>query len=104
MCRAIRYGKFCYPYLGLSGNGIGPDLADALDLEVNKLGVYVPGVVPDGPAAQAGVEGGDETVTTDTGIEPTKGGDIVVAIDDEPIQTMEDLVSYLVTNTSRARM
>ncbi len=95
----IQDGKFAYPYLGLSGNGIGPDLADALDLEVNKLGVYVSGVVPGGPAEQAGVQGGDETVTTDTGIELTKGGDIVVAIDDEPIQTMEDLVSYLVTKT-----
>ena len=95
----IADGKFTYPYLGLSGNGIGPDLADALALKENTLGVYVSGVVPDGPAEKAGIQGGDETITTEQGAELQKGGDIVVAIDDEPIQTMEDLVSYLVTKT-----
>ena len=96
----IKDGKFEYAYLGLQGNTITPQLADALELEDNKLGVYVSGVVPGGPAEEGGVQGGDTTVTDDAGLEFQKGGDIVVAIDDQPVRRFEDLVSYLVTKAA----
>jgi serine protease Do len=96
----IAGGKFDYAYLGLQGNTITPELADALDLESNKLGVYVSSVVPGGPAEVGGVQGGDETVTTGDGAELQKGGDIVTAIDDQPVRRFEDLVSYLVTKAA----
>ncbi len=96
----IKDGKFEYAYLGLQGNTITPQLADALELEDNKLGVYVSGVVPGGPAEAGGIQGGDTTVTNDAGLEFQKGGDIVVAIDDQPVRRFEDLVSYLVTRAA----
>ena len=96
----IKDGKFEYAYLGLQGNTITPQLADALELEDNKLGVYVSGVVPGGPAEEGGVQGGSETVTDEVGLELRKGGDIVVAIDDQPVRRFEDLVSYLVTKAA----
>jgi 2-alkenal reductase len=96
----IKDGKFEYAYLGLQGNTITPQLAEALELEDNKLGVYVSAVVSGGPAEEGGVQGGSETITDDAGLEFSKGGDIVVAIDDQPVRRFEDLVSYLVTKAA----
>jgi S1-C subfamily serine protease len=96
----IADGKYDYAYLGLQGNTITPELAAALDLEDNKLGVYVSSVVPGGPAEQGGVLGGSETITTELGGELQKGGDIVTAIDDQAVRRFEDLVSYLVTRAA----
>lgn len=96
----INDGKFDYAYLGLQGNTITPELADALGLETNKLGVYVSSVVPGGPAEQGGVLGGDETITVEGGGELQAGGDIVTAIDDQPVRRFEDLVSFLVTRAA----
>ncbi|MFO7633631.1 MAG: PDZ domain-containing protein, partial [Caldilinea sp.] len=90
-------GAFKYAYLGLEGSTISAQLAEALDLPDNTLGVYVSGVVPGGPSADAGVQGGSRTVTGPGGMEVRTGGDIVKAIDDMPVVRFEDLVSFLVT-------
>ncbi len=87
----IADGKFSYPYLGLSGQTIGPDLARALDLPNTLLGAYVASVIEGGPSADAGVVGGDPENPQNG------GGDIVIAIDDEPVTGFEDMVNYLVT-------
>jgi PDZ domain-containing secreted protein len=39
-------------------------------------------------------------VTNDAGVEFSKGGDIVIAIDEQPVRRFEDLVSYLVTRAA----
>ncbi len=96
----IKDGQFDYAYLGLQGNTITPELAEALGLENNKLGVYVSSVVPGGPAEKGGVQGGSETITTAEGAELQKGGDIVTAINDQNVRRFEDLVSYLVTKVA----
>lgn len=93
----IEEGVFKYAYLGLEGSTISADLAEALDLPDNTLGVYVSGVVPNGPSARAGLQGGARTVTGSGGVQVRAGGDIVKAIDDMPVVRFEDLVSYLVT-------
>lgn len=92
-------GKYDYAYLGLQGSTISSDLAEALDLPANKLGVYVASVVPGGPADKAGIKGGDETVTVN-GSELQRGGDVVTAIGDQPVRRFEDLVSFLVTKAA----
>ena len=96
----IADGKFDYAYLGLQGSTITAELANALGLPQNELGVYVSSVIPGGPAEVAGVAGGSETVTDDNGLEFQKGGDVVVAIDDVPVRRFEDLVSFLVTRAA----
>ena len=96
----IADGKYDYAYLGLSGSSIGPSLAEALDLPANRLGVYVATVLPDGPAAAAGLQGGAELVETADGGEVRRGGDIIAAIDGIPVQRFEDLVSFLVTQAT----
>lgn len=96
----IKDGVFKYAYLGLEGSTITPQLAEALNLPDNTLGVYVSSVVPDGPSAQAGVRGGNRTVTLPNGGQVRTGGDIIKAIDGTPVVRFEDLVSYLVTKAS----
>ena len=95
----IADGQFDYAYLGLQGSTIAADLAEALGLPANELGVYVADVVPGGPAEQAGLRGGDETITVN-GAELQKGGDVVIAIDEQPVRRFEDLVSFLVTKAT----
>ncbi len=95
----IKNGKYEYAYLGIRGHSVTPELAEALDLPEGALGAYVDEVVPNGPADKGGVKGGTKVVELN-GIELRKGGDIIIAIDDEPVRDFNDLVSYLVTKAS----
>ena len=51
-----------------------------------------------GSAARAGLRGGDEVVNF-RGLEVVLGGDIIVAIDGQPIRNFDELIGYLVSNT-----
>ena len=55
-------GKVEHAYLGISGGTITPDLAKALNLPVDE-GVLVAEAVKGGPAAEAGIEGGNTEAT-----------------------------------------
>jgi len=92
----IKEGTYHYAYLGISGQSVTPEIADALDLPQNVLGAYVGEVVKDGPADKAGVRGGTKAVDVD-GVTLYAGGDIIVAIDGQPVRQFNDLVAYLVT-------
>jgi S1-C subfamily serine protease len=93
----IRDGKYEYPYLGISSNS-DLTLAEIEALGLNTYtGAYVASVTPGGPADQAGIRGG----TTDTSIPSVKaGGDVITAIDGHPVDTFDELLSYLTTNKS----
>ena len=93
----IRDGKYEYPYLGISSAGdLGLAEIEALGLNT-YTGAYVLEVTPGGPADQAGIRGGD----TPTSIPRLNaGGDIITAIDGHPIDTFDELLSYLTTNKS----
>ena len=95
----IKDGKFDYPYLGLSGRTIDADVAQALDLPNTLTGVYVAEVVADGPSEAAGLQGSTQSVRNNNR-ELATGGDIVTAIDGEPVRRFEELVGYLVTKTA----
>jgi 2-alkenal reductase len=75
-----------------------PDLATAMDLEADQRGVLVIEVLPDSPAAKAGLQGSDRQVQID-GQTALVGGDVIVAVDGQPIQDFEDLVAYLADST-----
>jgi len=64
------------------------------------LGVYVAQAVEGGPAAEAGVLGGNRPVQIGEGTQIQAGGDVVSAINDVPVYSFEDLVGYLVTQAS----
>jgi S1-C subfamily serine protease len=91
----IRAGKYEYPYLGLSSREL--DLAEIEALGLNTYtGAYVVGVVPGGPADEAGIRAGETSSAADI----NAGGDLITALDGQPIVSFDELLSYLVTNKS----
>ncbi|MCZ7546811.1 MAG: trypsin-like peptidase domain-containing protein [Anaerolineae bacterium] len=94
----IDEGSYHYAWLGISGRTIDLDLIEALDLEANQRGVLVDTVTSGGPADDAGLRGNDATVTVD-GQDLRVGGDIIIAVNDEPIRFMDELIAYLVEET-----
>ncbi len=86
-------GKVQHAYMGISGGTITPDLAKALNLPVDE-GVLVAEAVKNGPAADAGIEGGNTEATIE-GASVTLGGDIITALDGKKISGMEELVNIV---------
>lgn len=83
----IDSGSYTYPFLGVS---IHPPL-DLRTQEAYGLpqtqGAYVSGVTPGGPAADAGI--------VPLNPDNLRGGDLIIAIEGEQVNTFEDLISYL---------
>lgn len=85
----ITKGRVRRATLGAEGRAIWPGLADALGLST-KQGILIERVDPEGPAAQAGLRGGDRIVLA--GLQQLRiGGDIVVAINGKPVTNQTDL-------------
>jgi len=95
----IEEGTYHYPYLGITSNNrfTVAELAGPLGLPVT-YGVLISEVTPGGPAAQAGLRGGDHEVEV-MGTMVRAGGDIIVAIDGYELRNFADLITYLVRET-----
>ncbi len=78
------------PWLGIGGTTLTGEMAEALDLTVDR-GAYVLDVVSGSPADDAGLRGGGTTFQG----EPDAGGDVITAVDGEPVESIEDLISFL---------
>lgn len=81
-------------WLGLSGTTLEPPLAKAMNLKPDQKGVLVGEVVFDGPADKAGLKGSDRRATVE-GEELLIGGDVIVAADGKPLQSMQQLQTLL---------
>ena len=94
----IADGKYEYPYLGVSSL---PNISlleqEALGLP-RSTGAYITEVTPGGPADKAGLRGG--YITTDFP-NLVAGGDLIIAIDDHPVLTFSEMLSYLINNTNQ---
>jgi 2-alkenal reductase len=89
----ISEGNFDYPYIGITSmDEISLLEQEALGLP-RSVGAYITDVTPGGPAAQAGLRGGNST-TDLPGI--VAGGDLIIGIDDRPVSNFADLLSYLI--------
>ena len=86
-------GKVTHAFIGISGASVTPDLARAVNLPVDE-GVLVQTVVKGGPAAKAGIEGGNTSATLE-GAEVRLGGDIITQLAGRKIAGMEDLVDFV---------
>jgi S1-C subfamily serine protease len=94
----IRDGKYDYPYLGISSTSdLGLAEIEALGLNT-YTGAYVLEVTPGGPADQAGIRAGDQPTSINENLRA--GGDVITAIDGHPVDTFDELLSYLTTNKS----
>ena len=81
----IHTGHYEHPWLGMSGTSLTPELAKAMGLKPEQRGVLVADVVPNGPADRAGVHGSDRQLTID-GERVYLGGDVIVALDGQPVK------------------
>ena len=91
----IQTGSYDYPYLGITSLGdsnLNLRQLEILQLPPQTVGVYVTCVVPDGPAEKAGLIGSGVC-----GAAEQPGGDVITAIDGQPVFSFSDLISYLVT-------
>ena len=95
----IDEGAVEYSWLGITGTSLTADLAEAMGLDRDQRGALVIDVTGGGPAEKAGLRGSDRQAELD-GEQVDVGGDVIVAIDDEPVSEFDDLVSYLVGRTS----
>jgi S1-C subfamily serine protease len=95
----IQNGSFAHPYLGITGISLFPDLAEAMNLDIEQRGAMISEVIPGGPADKGGLQGSDSEASIE-GISMGIGGDVIIAIDGEPVQDMDDLIAYLSANTS----
>jgi serine protease Do len=94
----IKDGAYVHTWLGISGGTLVPDLAKAMKLDANQRGALVGEIMPNSPAEKAGLRGSDEKITID-GQTVSIGGDVITAIDDQPVTEMEDLIAYLARDT-----
>ncbi len=94
----ISSGTYKHPYLGISGTTLTPDLASAMNLPTDQQGALIVDVTAGGPAANAGLHASTKQVVI-SGQQTVVGGDVIVAINGQPIKQFEDLASYLFDNT-----
>jgi S1-C subfamily serine protease len=88
-----RDGETSYAYIGVTTTTLYPQLADHLELDV-ETGAIVAEVIEGSPADDAGLRGSDDTLRFQ-GFEIDVGGDVIVAIDDEPIEDNSDLAEII---------
>lgn len=86
----ITVGKVARPWIGITGITINQALSEELGLGVEN-GILVVETLPGGPADQAGLKGGSRRVIIN-GIQLLIGGDIITAIEDQELDTMQELV------------
>jgi serine protease Do len=94
----ISNGKYDHPYLGISGISMTPDISQAMNLPTDTRGALVEQVTSGGPADKAGLQPSTNTVTIN-GVEGTVGGDVITAIDGQPVKSMSDIIAYLAIHT-----
>jgi S1-C subfamily serine protease len=89
----IEESTYHHPWVGISGRDIDPDLAEVLGLK-DARGFLVITVMENSPAAKAGLKGTNETREVD-GIRHQIGGDIILAVDDQPVRKIDDILIHL---------
>ncbi|MCB0223400.1 MAG: trypsin-like peptidase domain-containing protein [Anaerolineae bacterium] len=94
----IQGDDYEYAWLGISGNTLTSEAAEFRDLDADFRGALVAEVTEDGPAAQAGLQGRNESLNASSD-EFFYSGDIITTINGEPINDMNDLITYLVEET-----
>ncbi|MBN1659689.1 MAG: trypsin-like peptidase domain-containing protein [Anaerolineae bacterium] len=95
----IKEGAYAHPWIGISGTTLDSQIAEAMGLDTAQRGVLVAEVLEGSPAEEAGLQGSARTVEID-GLQASIGGDVIVAIDDQPVREFEDLIVYLARSTS----
>jgi S1-C subfamily serine protease len=81
-------------WLGIVGLPITPEIAGAMDLPADQIGVLIEHVQADSPAEEAGLLGSDQPVTINDE-EILVGGDVITGVDGEDVATVQELAAHL---------
>lgn len=89
----IANGAFQWPWLGIAGGNVG-----LLIQQGNKLpseqGAYISQVVAGSPAQKAGLQGSSGQTTVDN-IPVETGGDVVVQVDNQAVNSFDEMLSII---------
>lgn len=102
----IANGVYKHAWLGISGQTYSPAWAEALGYPETARGAYVVTVREGGPAARAGLQGASRATDIVLDIDASgpiylaSGGDLIIAIDERPVKTFDDLLIYLESEKS----
>ncbi len=92
----ISEGSYEYPYLGIQSLGEwNLRTIESLGLPADALGAYVTCVNEGSPAEEAGLIGAGSCGDPDV----NPGGDLIIAIDNQPVSRFSELLSYLLKHT-----
>ncbi|RLC61312.1 MAG: 2-alkenal reductase [Chloroflexota bacterium] len=97
----IAHGHYPHPWLGVQLLDLTSERAKVIrqvGMEVPDEGLLVLEVVPDSPADRAGIRGGDRIVRLGN-VRIPLGGDVIIAINGEPMTNIQELTVYLETQT-----
>ncbi len=94
----IEVGSYGHPWLGVSGRNIAPEFAEAMGLDNATKGTLVVEIIQDGPADHAGIIESTDTYTIG-GIAYGIGGDIIIGVEGNIMETFYELQVYLTRNT-----
>lgn len=99
----ISTGRVAYPWLGIrtlpSEPGVSvPALAEEWNLPVTQ-GVMIQEVIPNSPAADAGLQGGSQPEVI-RGESVILGGDIIVAVNGIFVTNLDEVLEYIIQNSS----
>jgi 2-alkenal reductase len=94
----IANGSVQNPWIGISGQELNRTFAEAMNLDPNQRGILIGEIVADGPAAKTDLRSSELEVEIE-GFPARIGGDIIVGINDLPVEKFDDLLSYIVQET-----
>ncbi len=89
----ITTGSYQHPWLGVAGRDMTPGIADSLGLDEPR-GFLVMDVVAGSPAEKAGILKGNQDTIID-GIPIRLGGDVIIAVDNNTVRKIDDLLAYV---------
>jgi S1-C subfamily serine protease len=89
----ITTGSYQHPWLGVAGRDMTPGIADRLGLDEPR-GFLVMNVVAGSPAEKAGILKGNQDTVID-GIPIRLGGDVIIAVDNNTVRKIDDLLAYV---------
>ncbi len=94
----IERGAYPHPWLGFLGYDISPELANALQLPVER-GILIAQLYRNSPAVAAGIRGAQQEVIVGNR-RFLVGGDVLTAVNDTPISGWMQLYEFLELNTT----
>ena len=89
----ISEGQYVWPWMGVSGHALDPLTAEAMGLPFTQA-AYLSSIYNNGPADKAGLRGTSAEIIVNDRLVET-GGDVITAVDGQPISSFDDLLIYV---------